>query len=301
MILSTQLNSLKKLHAGKVRDIYEIDNERLLLIATDRLSAFDVIFAEGVPEKGQILTALSLFWFEWLENNIPNLKHHILPIAPEDIVSAKERDIVAGRALVVRRTKPLPVEAVVRGYLAGSGWKSYQKNGQLCGITLLVGLAQSAKLATPIFTPATKAEMGEHDENITFAKMTEKVGTTLATRIHNLSIDIYQKAYTYAYNRGIIIADTKFEFGVANDAHGQETLFLIDEVLTPDSSRYWAINDYDEGISPPSFDKQFVRDYLLRLAWNQEPPPPPLPKQIVDTLSQKYAQVFAILQQASQP
>jgi phosphoribosylaminoimidazole-succinocarboxamide synthase len=295
MINTTSLKSLKKIYSGKVRDIYEIDESRLMLVATDRLSAFDVVFDEAVPKKGQILTALSSFWFDWLSRKMPHLQHHMLDTPPESLVSADERDIVVGRSVVVRRTRPLPIEAVVRGYLAGSAWKSYQIDGTICGIVLPRGLAQSSVLPSPVFTPATKAPLGDHDENISWTKMAEMLGKPLAEQVREQSINIYQLASAYARERGIIIADTKFEFGLAKNSQGGDELLLIDEALTPDSSRYWTVGEYREGISPPSFDKQFVRDYLLGLGWNQNPPPPPLPAAIVNGLAEKYQQVLHLL------
>lgn len=295
-IVSTNLKSLKKLFSGKVRDVYEIDDHRLLLVATDRLSAFDVVFQEGIPNKGKILTSLSNFWFAYLAKEIPTLQHHLLPTDPATIVAPHEIDQTQGRSVVVKRTKPLPIEAVVRGYLAGSGWKSYQESGAVCGINLPPHLAQSAKIPTPIFTPATKADVGEHDENISFESMSKKIGTHLSAQVRELSLKLYQKASEYALERQLIIADTKFEFGIGRDDADRETLMLIDEALTPDSSRYWDSFDYREGISPPSFDKQFLRDYLLNVGWNQRPPPPPLPESLIHGLMEKYQSALTRLQ-----
>lgn len=286
----SEIKSLKKLFSGKVRDIYEVDKNSLLLVATDRLSAFDVVFNEPIPEKGRVLTQLSTFWF----NKIKIVPNHLLDINPEDVVGDNERDQVIGRAVVVRKTKPLPVEAVVRGYLVGSGWNDYQKTGKVCGIELPVGLAQAAKLEQPIFTPATKEEIGKHDINISFAQMENVVGKELAIKVREISINIYQSAREYALTKNIIIADTKFEFGLDVD----NNLIWIDEALTPDSSRYWPLKQYQTGISPPSFDKQFVRDYLLSIKWNQSPPAPTLPDNVINVLSNKYVEAFNLLTQA---
>lgn len=290
-MVSTDLHSVQKLFSGKVRDVYAIDAQRLMLVATDRLSAFDVVFAEGVPDKGKLLTAMASFWFHWLSQNIPDLHHHLLSTPPESLVADDEQAIVRHRSVVVRKTRPLPIEAVVRGYLAGSGWRDYQQSGAVCGIALAQGLAQSARLSEAIFTPARKAPQGAHDENITFAQMTELVGETLAEQVREQSLQLYRVAHEYALSRGLIIADTKFEWGLDEE----DRLTLIDEVLTMDSSRYWAKDEYREGISPPSFDKQFVRDYLVDLGWNQQPPPPHLPDSIVLALARKYQQALALL------
>ena len=287
-ILETSLKSLKLLHRGKVRDLYAIDEERLLVIQTDRLSAFDVILPTPVPGKGRILTALSNFWFAKLAYVIPN---HLLDVAPESVVAADERDQVAGRAMVVRRLKPLPVEAIVRGYLAGSGWKDYQKTQSICGIALPAGLREADKLPQPIFTPSTKAAIGAHDENIAYAEVEQQIGAELAAKVRSAAIRLYSEAADYADTRGIIIADTKFEFGT--DKTG--TLYLIDEALTPDSSRFWPKSGYRTGISPPSFDKQFVRDWLEAHNWNKQPPAPALPSDILTKTAAKYQDALKML------
>jgi phosphoribosylaminoimidazole-succinocarboxamide synthase len=287
-ILETRLKSLSLLHRGKVRDLYAIDEERLLVIQTDRLSAFDVILPTPVPGKGRILTTLSNFWFAKLAHVIPN---HLLNVAPESVVAADERDQVAGRAMVVRRLKPLPVEAIVRGYLAGSGWKDYRTTQSICGIALPAGLREAEKLPQPIFTPSTKAAIGAHDENIVYAEVEKQIGAELAGKIRSSAIRLYSEAADYADTRGIIIADTKFEFGT--DKAG--TLYLIDEALTPDSSRFWPKSGYRTGISPPSFDKQFVRDWLESQNWNKQPPAPALPSDILTKTAAKYEEALKML------
>jgi phosphoribosylaminoimidazole-succinocarboxamide synthase len=271
---------LKLLFRGKVRDIYDLGDE-LLLVATDRLSAFDVVFPNPIPGKGEILTQVSLFWFEKMKKIIPN---HISDKPVEDLFKTKEEiTLYAKRSMRVKKTKPLAIEAVVRGYLAGSGWNDYQKTGAVCGIKLSGGLKESQKLPEPIFTPATKAPQGQHDENISFEEACRIVGKETAEKVRDVSLRIYKEGSDYAESRGLILADTKFEFGHLN---GQ--LILIDEVLTPDSSRFWPKDQYQVGISPPSFDKQFVRDYLLKIGWNKKPPAPELPKEIVEKTSEKY-------------
>jgi phosphoribosylaminoimidazole-succinocarboxamide synthase len=289
-ILETRLESLPFLYRGKVRDIYEVDAGRLLVIQTDRLSAFDVILPTPVPGKGRVLTAMSLFWFRRLADVIPN---HLLDIAPESLVAADEVDQVAGRAMVVRRLKPLPVEAIVRGYLAGSGWKEYQKTRAICGIGLPAGLREAEKLPEPIFTPSTKAAIGDHDENIAFAEVEKLIGAEYATQVRDKAIELYSKAAEYASQRGIIIADTKFEFGL--DDAGK--LYLIDEALTSDSSRFWPRDQYRVGTSPPSFDKQFVRDWLESQNWNKKPPAPALPDDILAKTAAKYEEALRLLVQ----
>jgi len=268
-LFESTISSLPLLGRGKVRDIYAIDADKLLIVTSDRISAFDVVLPDPVPGKGRLLTRLASFWFERLAGIIPN---QLTGIDPESVVAADERQQVRGRALVVKRLRPLPIEAVVRGYLIGSGWQDYQATGSVCGILLPKGLRLASRLPQPLFTPATKAEFGEHDENITFEKTVEIVGADLAARIRDISIAIYKAASEFAATKGIIIADTKFEFGL--DASG--VLHLIDEALTPDSSRFWPADAYREGISPPSFDKQYVRDYLETLDWNKAPPAPKL-------------------------
>jgi phosphoribosylaminoimidazole-succinocarboxamide synthase len=289
-VLETRLESLPFLYRGKVRDIYEVDAERLLVIQTDRLSAFDVILPTPVPGKGRVLTAMSLFWFRRLAHIIPN---HILDVAPESLVAANEVDQVAGRAMVVRRLKPLPVEAIVRGYLAGSGWKEYQKTQAICGIGLPAGLREAEKLPEPIFTPSTKAAIGDHDENVAYAEVEKLIGVDDAAQVRDKAIQLYGEAAEYAAGRGIIIADTKFEFGV--DAAGK--LYLIDEALTSDSSRFWPRDQYRVGSSPPSFDKQFVRDWLESRNWNKKPPAPALPDDVLARTAAKYEEALRLLTQ----
>jgi phosphoribosylaminoimidazole-succinocarboxamide synthase len=287
-LLESTLSSLRLLHRGKVRDIYAIDDERLLIIQTDRLSAFDVILPTPVPGKGEVLTALSNFWFRKLAHVIPN---HLLDVAPESLVPANERDQVAGRAFVVRRLQPLPIEAIVRGYVAGSGWKEYRKSGTICGIALPAGLREAEKLPQAIFTPSTKAPAGTHDENIPFREAEKLLGSAVAALVRDKAIQLYNEAAAYAATRGIIIADTKFEFGT--DAAG--TLYLIDEALTPDSSRFWPADLYAVGTSPPSFDKQFVRDWLEAQNWDKKPPAPALPLDVLVRTAQKYRDALKML------
>lgn len=277
--------SLKKIYSGKVRDLYEIDDKRMLMVATDRLSAFDVILAEPIPDKGKILTAISNFWFEKLGHLVPN---HFTGDRVEDVVPAAELPLVEGRAVVAKRLKPVAVEAIVRGYLAGSGWKEYQKTGTVCGIPLPAGLQEAAKLPEPIFTPSTKAAVGDHDENISFEQCEAVIGQELAAQVRDTSIALYTAAREYAATRGIIIADTKFEFGL--DEHG--TLTLMDEALTPDSSRFWPADSYAEGCNPPSFDKQFVRDWLESTGWNKEPPAPSVPAEVAQKTADKYREAL---------
>ncbi len=280
--------SLKKIYSGKVRDLYEIDDKRMLMVATDRLSAFDVILAEPIPEKGKILTAISNFWFDKLGHLIPN---HFTGDKVEDVVPADELPLVEGRAVVAKRLKPVAVEAIVRGYIVGSGWKEYQKAGTVCGIPLPAGLKEAAKLPQPIFTPSTKAAVGDHDENITFEQCESIIGKALAAQVRDTSIALYTAAVEYAATRGIIIADTKFEFGL--DEEGRLT--LMDEVLTPDSSRFWPADSYQEGTNPPSFDKQFVRDWLESTGWNKEPPAPPVPADVAQKTADKYREALTRL------
>lgn len=284
-LTESNLKSLKKIYAGKVRDLYEIDARRMLMIATDRLSAFDVILAEPIPEKGKILTAISNFWFEQLKDVVPN---HLTGDRAEDLVSAEDLPQVEGRAVVAKRLQPVPVEAIVRGYLAGSGWKEYQQKGTVCGIQLPAGLREASKLPQPIFTPSTKAAVGDHDENISFEQMVDKIGRELAEKVRDTAIRLYQTAAEFAAKRGIIIADTKFEFGLDQDG----TLVLMDEALTPDSSRFWPADSYREGCNPPSFDKQFVRDWLESTGWNKNPPAPELPDEVAVRTAQKYREAL---------
>ncbi len=287
-LLESSLTSLKFLHRGKVRDLYEIDARRLLIIQTDRLSAFDVILPTPVPGKGEVLTALSKFWFERLAHVIPN---HMLEEDPAQFVSAAERSQVTGRAMVTRRLKPLPIEAIVRGYVAGSGWKDYRNTGAICGIALPAGLQEADKLPAAIFTPSTKAPAGTHDENIPFAEAERLLGVARAAQVRDAAIRLYTEAAEFASAHGIIIADTKFEFGT--DEAG--TLYLIDEALTPDSSRFWPADQYRPGSSPPSFDKQFVRDWLETQNWDKRPPAPALPLDVLARTADKYREALRLL------
>lgn len=280
--------SLKKIYSGKVRDLYEIDAKRMLMVATDRLSAFDVILAEPIPEKGKILTAISNFWFDKLADLVPN---HFTGDKVEDVVPAVELPLVEGRAVVAKRLQPVAVEAIVRGYIVGSGWKEYQKSGTVCGIQLPAGLKEAAKLPAPIFTPSTKAAVGDHDENISFAQCEAIIGAELASKVRDTAIALYSAAVEYAATRGIIIADTKFEFGLDEDG----TLTLMDEALTPDSSRFWPADSYAEGSNPPSFDKQFVRDWLESTGWNKEPPAPAVPADVAQKTADKYREALTRL------
>jgi phosphoribosylaminoimidazole-succinocarboxamide synthase len=265
-----------------VRDIYDIDADHLLIVTTDRISAFDCILPDPIPEKGRVLTSVANFWFDKLQPIVPN---QLTGLRLSDVIQdPAECALMEGRAIVVKKLRALPVEAVVRGYLIGSGWKDYQKSGTVCGIALPTGLQQAEKLPEAIFTPSTKAELGEHDENISFERCSQLLGQDLAEQVRRVSLALYTEAATYALARGIIIADTKFEFGL--DAQG--TLHLIDEVLTPDSSRFWPVSEYQVGISPPSFDKQFVRDYLESLTWNKQPPAPSLPAEVIAKTAAKY-------------
>ena len=287
-VLETHLRSLKFLHRGKVRDIYEIDAERLLIVQTDRLSAFDVILPTPVPGKGRVLTQVSNFWFERLGHVIPN---HQLPVDPASVVAPDDRAQVEGRAFVVRRLAPLPIEAIVRGYVAGSGWKDYKRTGSICGIPLPAGLQEAQQLPAPIFTPSTKAPAGTHDENIPYAEAERLLGAARAAEVRDAAITLYTEAAVFAATRGILIADTKFEFGT--DAAGK--LYLIDEALTPDSSRFWPQSGYRIGISPPSFDKQFVRDWLEAQHWNKQPPAPALPADVLAKTAEKYQEAVRLL------
>ncbi|QZX81853.1 phosphoribosylaminoimidazolesuccinocarboxamide synthase [Metapseudomonas otitidis] len=280
--------SLKKIYSGKVRDLYEIDDKRMLMVATDRLSAFDVILDQPIPEKGKILTAISNFWFDKLSGIVPN---HFTGDRVEDVVPAAELPLVEGRAVVAKRLKPVAVEAIVRGYIVGSGWKEYQKSGTVCGIQLPAGLKEASKLPQPIFTPSTKAAVGDHDENISFEQCEAIIGKELAAKVRDTAIALYSTAVEYAATRGIIIADTKFEFGIDEDG----TLTLMDEVLTPDSSRFWPVESYVEGKNPPSFDKQFVRDWLESTGWNKEPPAPAVPVDVAQKTADKYREALTKL------
>ncbi|WP_086134457.1 phosphoribosylaminoimidazolesuccinocarboxamide synthase [Methylocaldum sp. RMAD-M] len=281
-LYESSLKSLSLRGRGKVRDIYDIDDDHMLIVTTDRLSAFDCILPDPIPGKGRVLTSVSNFWFGRLKHIVPN---HLSGLTLDRVISdPAERAQVEGRGIVVKKLKPLPVEAVVRGYLIGSGWKDYQKNGAVCGIALPPGLQLAEKLPEAIFTPSTKAEFGSHDENISFERTVELIGKDLAEQVKRISLELYTEAAAYALDRGIIIADTKFEFGL--DASGR--LYLIDEALTPDSSRFWPVDQYRVGISPPSFDKQFVRDYLETLTWNKQPPAPHLPPEVIAKTAEKY-------------
>jgi phosphoribosylaminoimidazole-succinocarboxamide synthase len=294
-LLKTSITSLPLLAQGKVRDNYAVGNNRLLMVATDRLSAFDVVMSEGIPGKGALLTQVALFWFERLAHIVPN---HLTGDDPESVVTAAEQPQVRGRSMLVKRLRPLPVEAVVRGYLAGSGWKEYQNTQSVCGVKLPPGLQNASQLPEPIFTPATKAEMGEHDENINFNRMIDIVGEELAQKIRDISVTLYKTAAAFALSKGLIIADTKFEFGL--DENNQLT--LMDEILTPDSSRYWPLADYKSGVNPPSYDKQFVRDWLETASmdgklWTKQAPAPKLPVDIIEKTSARYQEALKCLTQ----
>jgi len=288
-LYESNLSGLERVNQGKVRDIYAVDDEHLLIVTTDRLSAFDVILPDPIPGKGAVLTNLSNFWFERTADIVPN---HLTDMDLASVITdPAERAEVGDRAIVVKRLKPLPVEAVVRGYLIGSGWKDYQATASVCGISLPSGLQQAEKLAEPIFAPATKADVGDHDENIDFEKTAELIGGDLAVQVRDITLQIYERAAAYASERDIIIADTKFEFGLDDDG----TLHIIDEILTPDSSRFWPIQGYATGISPPSFDKQFVRDYLDTLDWDKTAPGPSLPANVLQQTGDKYREAQRLL------
>ena len=285
-LFETSLHSLPLLARGKVRDNYAVGTDRILMVASDRISAFDVVMGQPIPGKGALLTQMALFWFDKLGHIVPN---HLTGEAPESVVAADEVAQVSGRSMLVKRLKPLPVEAVVRGYLAGSGWKEYQANQQVCGVPLPPGLMIASRLPEPIFTPASKAEPGDHDENITHERMAEIIGADLANRVRQISIQLYTEAAEYALTRGIIIADTKFEFGLSPDG----TLTLMDEILTPDSSRFWPLVSYEAGKNPPSYDKQYLRDWLETTqvggaAWNKRAPAPEIPTEIIDATRGRY-------------
>jgi phosphoribosylaminoimidazole-succinocarboxamide synthase len=296
-LLSSSLHTLPLLARGKVRDNYAVGDDRILMVATDRLSAFDVVMGEPIPGKGALLTQMALFWFEKLKDVVPN---HLTGDDPLSVVATDEVDQVRDRAMLVKRLKPLPIEAVVRGYLAGSGWKEYQANQSVCGVVLPAGLRNASKLPEPIFTPATKADVGDHDENIAFEQAAALIGPELAAKVRDTAIALYQRAAEYALTKGIIIADTKFEFGL--DADG--TLTLMDEVLTPDSSRYWPISGYQaafvQGANPPSFDKQYLRDWLEQAqvdgrSWNKTAPAPELPAEVVQATAERYKAAARVL------
>ena len=288
-LFESKLSGLNRISQGKVRDIYEVDENHLLIVTSDRLSAFDVVLPNPIPGKGAVLNELTEFWMGMTRDIVAN---HLTDMPLASVVTdAGERASIAGRGAIVRRLKPLPIEAVVRGYLIGSGWKDYQKTGTVCGIDLPPGLRLAEKLPEPIFTPATKADIGDHDENISFTEVEALVGAELAARVRSLSLEIYSRGAVHAAKRGIIVADTKFEFGLDNDGR----LYLIDEVLTPDSSRFWPADQYKIGISPPSFDKQFVRDYLETLDWGKTAPGPNLPAEVVRKTAKKYRQAAELL------
>ncbi len=288
-LFESSVPDLALIGRGKVRDIYGVDDAHLLIVTTDRLSAYDVILPDPVPFKGEVLTQISNFWFDMMSDLIPS---HLTDLTLDSLIDDAElRAILEKRAIIVRRLEPLPIEAVVRGYLIGSGWRDYERSGQICGIELPPGLEQAEQLPEVMFTPATKADAGDHDENISFADVEDLIGSDLAERVRDVSIAIYERAAKYALEHGIIIADTKFEFGL--DENG--LLHIIDEALTPDSSRFWAQSDYRTGISPPSFDKQFVRDYLDTLDWDKTAPGPSLPAEIVQQTSEKYRQAYSLL------
>ena len=285
-LLETSIKSLQRIHQGKVRDIYDIDAHTMLLVSTDRLSAFDVILPTGIANKGAMLTQMANFWFEKLKNVVPN---HLTGIDPNSVVTdLAEQAQLGRRAVVVKKLKALPIEAIVRGYLVGSGWKEYKAKGTVCGISLPAGLQEASKLPTPLFTPSSKAAVGEHDENITLQQTADLIGKEMAAQVAKVAIALYEQAAEYALTRGIIIADTKFEFGL--DAEG--VLHVMDEVLTPDSSRFWPAESYKVGTNPPSYDKQYVRDWLESIGWNKSPPAPALPIDVAQRTSEKYMEAF---------
>jgi phosphoribosylaminoimidazole-succinocarboxamide synthase len=287
-LINSNLSSLKLLHQGKVRDIYDIDEEKMLIVTTDRLSAFDVIMNQPIPLKGEVLTKMANFWFKKIDGIVPN---HLTHKDPLSFVSKKDSSKVMNRSIVVKKLKPIPIEAIVRGYIIGSGWKDYKIDNSVCGIKLPQDLKLADQLAEPIFTPSNKAKVGEHDQNILVKDCENLIGKELTQKISSISLEIYKFAFDYAYQKNIIIADTKFEFGI--DSAG--IIHIIDEVLTPDSSRFWPKESYQIGISPPSFDKQFVRDWLETTNWNKTPPPPDLPIEVLKKTSQKYREVFSKL------
>ncbi len=287
-VASPEITRLPLIYRGKVRDLYAVDDRHLLMVASDRLSAFDVILPTALPGKGAVLTAVANFWFDRTRHIVPNHLQLAEKTLEQVLPDPVERARVAGRAVVARRLKGLPVEAIVRGYLIGSGWKDYQQTGTVCGIRLPEGLRLGERLPEPIFTPSTKAALGTHDENVCFAQMAEAIGETLAEQVRNISLRLYRESAEYALERGIIIADTKFEFGLDED----RLLVLMDEALTPDSSRFWPVDGYQPGVNPPSFDKQFVRDYLETLDWNKQSPGPELPPEIVQKTLAKYREAL---------
>lgn len=285
-LYQSSLTSFPLIHRGKVRDNYAVGDDRMLIVTTDRLSAFDVVLSEPIPDKGRVLNALALFWFDRLADIVPN---HLTGVRPETVVEASDIPQIAGRSMIVKRLEPILVEAVVRGYLVGSGWNDYQRTGAVCGVPLPAGLVQAARLEVPIFTPAAKAEMGAHDENISFDEVVARYGAELAAKLRDTSLALYRRAAEYGISRGVIIADTKFEFGLDDD--GQ--LYLMDEVLTPDSSRFWPADQYRAGMSPPSFDKQFVRDYLESVpGWDKRAPAPLLPAHVINATAARYREAY---------
>lgn len=287
-LFETNIDSLALIARGKVRDIYRIDDKHMLIVSTDRLSAFDVVFSQTIPKKGELLTQVSNFWFARSDHIIRN---HLSDLRLQDYVSVEDFQQLESRSIIVKRLKTLPVEAIVRGYIIGSGWKDYQASGEICGIKLPSGLEQAEQLSEPIFTPSSKAAVGDHDINISFDNAIEFIGEDIANQVRDVSIALYKMAADYTRSRGIIIADTKFEFGI--DDNNQ--LVLIDEILTPDSSRYWLADEYQKGISPPSYDKQFIRDHLETLDWDKTPPAPVIPQDIIDRTQHKYQDVHDIL------
>jgi phosphoribosylaminoimidazole-succinocarboxamide synthase len=296
VVLETQLEDLRLLNRGKVRDIYDL-GDSLLIVASDRISAFDVVLPDGIPGKGAVLTQISAFWFQWLAEYEDILWNHFISVDMKDFPPScqRHRTVLNGRSMLVRKATPLPVECIVRGYLSGSGWADYQQTGKICGHSLPKGLVESQQLPEPLFTPSTKAEQGAHDMNISFAKMESLVGADMAKLVREVSLKIYQRAADYALSKGVIIADTKLEFGL-DPASGQP--LLIDEVLTPDSSRFWPRSEYAPGRGQPSFDKQFVRDYLISIKWNKRPPAPPLPADVIRQTSERYREAYRLLADA---
>jgi len=287
-IFETNIENLDLIAKGKVRDIYRIDDQHMLIVSTDRLSAFDVVFPQPIPQKGELLTRISNFWFSRTSDMVEN---HLSDLKLQDYVSEQDYRQLASRSIIVKKLKTLPVEAIVRGYVIGSGWKDYVASGAICGIQLPAGLQQAEQLSEPIFTPSTKASVGDHDINVSFGQVVALIGEEKASQVREIAIQLYKTAAHYAFSRGIIIADTKFEFGIDDN----DQLVLIDEILTPDSSRFWPADQYRVGISPPSFDKQFIRDYLDTLDWDKTPPAPQIPQEIIDRTQQKYQQAHDIL------
>ena len=284
-LTQTSLSSLKLLNQGKVRDIYDVDDENILIVTTDRLSAFDVIMNQPIPFKGDVLTKMANFWFEKFSSLVPN---HLTHKNPLDFVSKNESDQIINRSIVAKKLKPIPIEVIIRGYIIGSGWREYELSNSICGIVLPSGLKLAEELPSPIFTPSSKAEIGSQDENISLKECENLIGNELTSQLSVISLDLYKKAYEFAYDKGIIIADTKFEFGLDNLG----VIHIMDEILTPDSSRFWPKDSYQLGMSPPSFDKQFVRDWLESINWSKSPPPPTLPDNVIQKTSEKYREAF---------